>query len=80
MGPLETKLREAFPQLTDADFGHHATDLYVVAYPFVLEWLETNYEHFGNIKAFKGEGDWNGAGTICLDIPFAGTWPQERSV
>lgn len=36
---LETRLRRAFPHLTDADFAHHATDLYVIASPEIIKWL-----------------------------------------
>lgn len=70
---LEQQLREAFPQLTDADFGHHASDLYVVAYPFVGEWLRKNYEFWSNVETFTGQvgSGWNGAGRLCYDIPFA---------
>ncbi len=78
MGSLEKRLREAFPNLTDNDFGYHATDLYVVAYPEVRAWLKDNYEYYCNITSFIGEGepDWNGHKRLCLDIPFAGNWPE----
>lgn len=74
---LQTKLQEALG-LDDADFAYHATDLYVVSKPGVVNWLKANYEHFSNVQQFvsqKGSG-WNGAGQICLDIPFAGNWPS----
>lgn len=74
MKTLQQQLREAFPQLTERDFGTYYTDLYVVAYPFVCEWLASNYEFYSNVTTFKGSPEatnWNGAGRLCLDIPFA---------
>jgi len=76
---LEQQLRKAFPWLTDRDFGHHATDLYVVAYPKIDEWLQDNYQFYSNVTRFIGNPeaeDWNGAGVLCLDIPFAGEWKR----
>ena len=76
MKNLETQLREAIPHLTDYDFGHHETDLYVVAYPEVREWLKANYEFWSNVESFVSQkgSDWNGAGKLCFDISFAGNW------
>lgn len=73
---LEQQLRQAFSQLTDRDFGYHATDLYVVDYPGIREWLTQNYPFHENVRSFTGQhgSDWNGAGKACLDIPFAGKW------
>ncbi len=70
---LQQQLREAIPELTDRDFGHHATDLYVVAYPAVVEWLRDNYPFWTNVTRFVGQkgADWNGSERLCLDIPFA---------
>jgi len=75
---LEQQLRKAFPWLTNRDFGHHASDLYVVAYPEVDRWLQDNYQWYCNVTRFIGnpEDDWNGAGKRCLDIPFAGEWKR----
>jgi len=70
---LQAQLQEALA-LTDADFAYHASDLYVVAKPGVMEWLKAHYKHAANITGFTspaGTG-WNGAGCYCLDIPFAG--------
>jgi hypothetical protein len=72
--PLEQRLREAFPSLTDADFGHHSSDLYVVAHPGVWEWLQKNHTHPNQITTFPGSGDWTGK--TGIDIPFAGNWPN----
>lgn len=57
--------------LSDSDFGHHASDLYVLDKPGVREWLKANYEWYSNVSSFVGaEGsDW--AGKLALDIPFA---------
>ena len=75
---LEQQLKQVFPWLCDLDFGHHATDLYVVAYPEVDQWLQENYQWYDNIVKFIGnpEARWNGSGRICLDIPFAGKWER----
>ena len=71
--PLKQQLMNAFPELTERDFGSYQIDLYVVAYPKVVEWLKENYPFPNNITSFVGlKGcDWNGAGKLCLDIPFA---------
>lgn len=63
--------------LEEKDFGHHATDLYVVAKPGVREWLNKSLQNPGNVTAFTGQSgsDWNGAGKQCFDIPFMGNWP-----
>jgi hypothetical protein len=68
--------------LDGADFAYHATDLYVVAKPGVLEWLEANHSYPENISGFRSQEDsnWNGAGKWCLDIPFAGNWPELAQV
>ena len=76
---LEQQLREAFPWLTDRDFGYHATDLYVVSYPEVDQWLRKNYQWYCNVTRFIGNpeaDDWNGANKRCLEIPFAGEWKR----
>jgi hypothetical protein len=75
---LEQQLKQVFPWLTDRDFGHHATDLYVVAYPKIDKWLQDNYQFYSNVTQFIGnpEDDWNGAGKRCLEIPFAGEWKR----
>jgi hypothetical protein len=75
---LEQQLKKEFPWLTDRDFGHHATDLYVVYYPKIDEWLRDNHQFYSNVTQFIGnpEDDWNGAGKRCLKIPFAGEWKR----
>ena len=72
---LQSRLQAAL-NLSDSDFAYHATDLYVVKKPLVMEWLKDNYEHFSNVTPFVSQAgsNWNGAGKICLDIPFAGNW------
>lgn len=66
--------------LSDDDFAYYATDLYVTATPKVIRWLKQNYRHPNNISTFVSPRDsnWNGAGRLCLDIPFAGKWPQQN--
>ena len=73
---LHDRLKEAIPELTEEDFGYYATDLYVVAYPKVKEWLKDNYAFWSNVTMFRSQAgsDWNGAGRLCFDIPFAGNW------
>ena len=75
---LQARLQEALG-LEDADFAYHATDLYVVNKPGVLEWLTEHHPHPENIGHFAGQegADWNGAGKACLDIPFFGNWPTD---
>ena len=74
MNSLEKSLRKAFPFLTDADFGYHATDLYVLFYPDVFAWLKKNHEFPQQILTFEGQGDWQGK--TAIEIPFAGKWPN----
>lgn len=77
---LETRLKKAFPDLTDKDFAHHATDLYVIARPDIVAWLRKHYRWFSQVKQFTSQAEslWNGAGKQALDIPFAGNWPHEK--
>jgi len=70
---LQTRLQEALG-LADDDFAYHATDLYVLAKPGVLEWLTANYDHAANIQRFVGAAGTAWAGQPALDIPFAGNW------
>ena len=72
---LQIQLQNALG-LADADFAYHETDLYVVRKPLVMEWLRDNYGYFQNVQVFFSQAgsNWNGAGKICLDIPFAGNW------
>lgn len=74
--PLEQKLRNQFPNLTDDDFGYQATDLYVVWKPDIEKWLKDNYEFYKNTTKFMGakHSNWKGAGQLCIDIPFQGYW------
>lgn len=76
---LEEQLRQAFPKLTNQDFGHHASDLYVVAYPGIWEWLQKHFDYPQTITTFIGQEspDWNGGGRLCYEIPFAGNWQGE---
>lgn len=70
---LEERLRQQFPILEDRDFSNHRSDLYVVLYDGVLEWLKANYQFPQNITTFLGNKNaihWNGAGKLCADIPF----------
>ncbi len=68
---LKAKLLAAELGLTEADFGTHESDLYVLAKPGVREWLKANYEHYSNVTGFTGAkgSDWEGQ--QALDIPFA---------
>jgi len=72
-GFLKDRLKQAIPTLTDDDFAVHATDLYVVAYPEVRAWLKANYRFWTNVTTFVSQvgSNWNGAGRVCFDIPFA---------
>lgn len=59
--------------LEDDDFAYHATDLYVVAKPGVLDWIKKNYPNARPEGFLSQEGsNWNGAGKLCYDIPFHG--------
>lgn len=80
---LERRLREAFPGLSDNDFGYYATDLYVKAVPGIIEWLRENYRFFGNITLFIPQDGGKslspdlralGITEVWLDVPFAGRW------
>ncbi len=68
---LKAKLLAAELGLTEADFGSHESDLYVLAKPGVYEWLKANHEFACNIQFFTGAkgSDWEGQ--QALDIPFA---------
>lgn len=79
---LKKELMKSLPELTEDDFAYHATDLYVVGYMNVVNWLKKNYRHYDNITTFVGQEDsgWNGAGQTCLDIPFAGNWNGWRQL
>lgn len=71
---LEERLREAFPELTDDDFGYHHTDLYVRHSIAVWRWLKTHYAFHANCSVFVSlatDERW-------IDIPFAGNWPVPR--
>lgn len=75
---LQERLEAAGLGLGEGDFAYHATDLYVVAKSGVREWLKKNYQFYENIESFRSQegSNWNGAGKQCLDIPFAGLWPD----
>lgn len=72
---LQQRLMDANLGLNENDFGHYATDLYVLAKAGVLEWLKANYEFFQNARYFASnpESSWKGA--LAIEIPFAGYWP-----
>jgi hypothetical protein len=74
-GDLKSRLMAAIPELTEQDFGYHATDLYVRCYPVVLQWLYRNYEFYKQISTFVGAkgSDWEGK--LAIEIPFAGRDP-----
>lgn len=67
---LKQRLQEAFPELQDSDFAHHASDLYAPA--SVGEWLRQNYEWHRSITGFTCQV----TGRQMLDIPFA--FDEER--
>lgn len=77
--PIQRQLQEALG-LEDADFAYHETDLYVVNKPGVYDWLKKNHKFYTNVQFFTSqEGSlWNGAGKLCLDIPFGGFWQRTR--
>lgn len=70
---LKTQLMRRFPTLQEEDFATHECDLYVVAYPYVKDWLIHNYRFWDNVSTFYSPADtnWKGAGKLCFDIPFA---------
>jgi hypothetical protein len=78
MPKLQADLMLAIPTLTADDFAYHATDLYVVANTEVVAWLKANYKFWSNVQWFTSQAgsNWNGQGKWCLDIPFAGMWPN----
>lgn len=76
--PLKRRLLEAEDlALSEDDFSRHCSDLYVVNRPGVVNWLRLNYEFFTSVTSFVSPAgsDWNGAGRLCLDIPFA-AWDE----
>jgi hypothetical protein len=77
---LKRMLMASFPDLTDDDFAFYATDLYVVYSQPVMEWLRKNHEFHKTCQVFTSpkESGWNGAGQMCIDIPFGGEWVQKR--
>lgn len=77
---LQQRLMDANLGLTETDFGHYATDLYVLAKPGVREWLKANYEFFCNIQGFKSNPKCEWAGAFAYDIPFAGYWPETGAI
>ena len=77
--PVKLRIQEAL-ELPDGDFCNHSSDLYVVNRPGVRDWLQRNYLHWRNVSVFVSPHDsgWNGAGTFCLDIPFAWVCQAEK--
>jgi len=63
---LQKQLLRAGLGLTDADFDHHASDLYVRAHPGVMGWLKNNYKWAKNVTLF-----WDDEGNKWLEVPFA---------
>ena len=72
---LKDKIKEAFPAMTEEDFGRHESDLYVRVVPGLREWLRKNYSHHQNVQGFTSQID----GTPWLDIPFA-AWDERFPV
>lgn len=68
---LKAQLLAADLDLTEDDFGHHETDLYVLSKPNVVTWLRRNYPRHDNVSEFVGAAGSDWAGQIALDIPFA---------
>lgn len=74
---LQRELQSVFG-LADEDFAYQNTDLYVVYSKPVWDWLKSNMNFPQNLTTFTslvGSG-WNGAGKLCIDIPFEGHWPN----
>ena len=67
MKTLKQQLLSAGLGLTDADFGTHESDLYVLDIPGVREWLAGTKWNFTSFVGAK-DSDW--AGKRALDIPF----------
>ncbi len=76
---LMQRLLAADLDLTEGDFAYHESDLYVIAKPGVMGWLKANHKFYTNVTGFMSPADseWNGAGKYCLEIPFAGNWPED---
>jgi len=66
---LKESLKESFPNLKEEDFSTHYSDLYVVNYPGISNWLKNNKIGFSFFESQQGS-NWNGAGKKCIDIPF----------
>jgi hypothetical protein len=75
---LKQRIQEAL-NLPESDFGNHYSDLYVIDQKgAVHKWLVENYKFHTNVRTFIGAkgSDWQGK--ICLDIPFAFGYQNER--
>lgn len=80
---LQVQLQDAGLQLTSADFGYHATDLYIRARPGVVQWLVHNYEFWNIVTPFTCPVEDPalralGVRELWLDVPFAGFWPNDN--
>lgn len=68
---MRKQLMAAFPNLTEADFHRHESDLYVVDQTGeISKWLKANYVCYSNIQRFTGAKGSAWEGKLCLDIPF----------
>lgn len=67
--------------LTDADFAHHASDLYVVAKPGVHDAIK-KLRPTACLSVFTSQtgSNWNGAGKLCWEVTFGrmDEYVQER--
>jgi hypothetical protein len=65
MKTLKEQLREEC-NLTEDDFGSHASDLYVKHSEAVEKWLKSNYEFYKSCVKFRSQIDRE----LWFDIPF----------
>lgn len=72
---LKDKIKEAFPNLTEDDFGRNSSDLHVRAVPGLREWLQKNYEFPKLVSGFTSQID----GTPWVEIAFA-AWAERFPV
>lgn len=77
---LKQLLMDAIPSLTESDFMKKDTDLHVVAYPEVRDWLQKNYDFWDKIILYTNKDDeWNGKDKLCFDIPY-GAWNLNSNI
>jgi len=65
MKSMEELLREQFPELTDADFDYHYSDLYVKVLPGLIEFVLAQGDHV-TASVFTNQQN----GETWLDITF----------